>query len=103
MPPPGSRAVARIAWLLSCLPIAACATQPSPGAAPGFFMGMLHGLFAPFSLVGSLFWDVRIYAFPNSGFGYDLGFVLGFGFLVLTMMLFAMARVGGFLTREGDS
>jgi len=30
-----------------------------------------------FSLIGSLFFDIRIYGFPNSGSGYDVGFVLG--------------------------
>jgi len=35
---------------------------------PGFFSGLLHGFLVLFSLVASLFTDVRIYAFPNSGF-----------------------------------
>jgi len=30
-----------------------------------------------FSLIGSIFTDVRIYAFPNSGGWYDFGFFLG--------------------------
>jgi L-amino acid N-acyltransferase YncA len=33
--------------------------------------GLLHGLVAPFALIGSLFYDVRIYAVPNSGSWYD--------------------------------
>jgi hypothetical protein len=86
-----------------CLPLAACATQPPHGTAPGFFAGLLHGLSAPFALAASLFWNVRIYAFPNSGFGYDLGFVLGFGTLTVVVMLLSIARIGGFLTREGRS
>jgi hypothetical protein len=63
--------------------LAACATQPSPAAfePPGFFYGFLHGLTVPFSLIGAFFTDVRIYAFPNSGWWYDLGFFLGFGTL----------------------
>lgn len=90
-------------WLLaSCLPLAACATQPPHGDAPGFLTGLVHGFVAPFSLAGSLFLKVRIYAFPNSGFGYDLGFLLGFMMLLLAIMLFSMARVGGRITREGD-
>lgn len=40
-------------------------------------MGFLHGFIIVFSLIGSIFTDVRIYAFPNSGFWYDLGFFLG--------------------------
>jgi hypothetical protein len=56
-----------------------CAHQPPsalPGA-PGFFSGLLHGFLILLSLVGSLFTDVRVYAFPNAGFLYDLGYFLG--------------------------
>lgn len=67
--------------LSSCLVLAAsgCASQPptdAPGA-PGFFMGVLHGFLALFSFIGSWFTDVRIYAVPNSGVWYDLGYLLG--------------------------
>ena len=44
---------------------------------PGFLMGLVHGFISLFSLLGSLFLDIRIYGFPNSGVGYDVGFVLG--------------------------
>jgi hypothetical protein len=44
---------------------------------PGFLMGIVHGFISLFSLLGSLFLDIRIYGFPNSGVGYDVGFVLG--------------------------
>ena len=59
--------------------LASCATQPLVTAAdpPGFFAGLLHGFLILFSLIGSIFMDYRIYAFPNSGGWYDLGFVLG--------------------------
>ncbi len=59
--------------------LSGCADQPVPTAydPPGFFMGIIHGIIAPISLIGSIFLDVRIYAFPNSGIGYDFGFVLG--------------------------
>jgi hypothetical protein len=40
-------------------------------------MGLLHGFISLFSLIGSLFFDIRIYGFPNSGSGYDVGFVIG--------------------------
>jgi hypothetical protein len=63
--------------------LCACATQPPPTAfnPPGFWSGLLHGAVAPFALVVSFFSDVRIYAFPNSGWWYDLGFVIGIGAL----------------------
>lgn len=62
--------------------LAACAHQPDVPPVidvPGFFTGIWHGLVAPFALVGSVFSDVRIYAFPNTGAWYDLGFLLGLG------------------------
>jgi hypothetical protein len=59
--------------------LAARATQPAPSVAdaPGFWLGLLHGLIAPFSLIASLFRDVRIYAYPNAGGWYDFGYYLG--------------------------
>lgn len=56
-----------------------CATQPIPSGydPPGFLMGAGHGFTMVFSLVGSFFQDVRIYAFPNSGVWYDVGYVIG--------------------------
>ena len=40
-------------------------------------MGFVHGFISLSSLIGSIFWDIRVYAFPNSGGWYDFGFVLG--------------------------
>jgi hypothetical protein len=59
--------------------LAACATQPPPPAAgaPDFWLGLVQGFIAPFALIASLFSDVRIYAFPNGGGWYDLGYILG--------------------------
>ena len=61
------------------LVLSSCATQPDLNAddPPGFFMGFIHGLVSLFALIGSAFTDIRVYAFPNSGGWYDLGFVLG--------------------------
>jgi hypothetical protein len=61
-----------------------CATQlieEVPPDAPGFMFGFLQGLTMLFALIGSFFFDVRIYAFPNSGWPYDLGYVIGAGIL----------------------
>lgn len=65
--------------LLGVLVIGGCANQPSPVAydPPGFFSGLIHGFLILFSLIGSIFMDIRIYAFPNSGFFYDLGYLIG--------------------------
>jgi hypothetical protein len=69
--------------------LTACAGQPDPLAGsdiPGFFTGIWHGLTIVFSLIGGLFSDIRIYAVPNTGWGYDFGYALGafvlFGILV---------------------
>jgi hypothetical protein len=65
------------------LVLAACASQPALpvrlGEVPGFFRGLWHGLIAPIAFVGSLFSDVEMYAWPNSGGWYDFGFLLGIG------------------------
>ena len=75
-----SRRVATTAVLLAVAAVlSACATQPplSASGPPGFFSGLLHGFTILFSLIGSIFTDYRIYAFPNSGGWYDLGYFLG--------------------------
>ena len=65
--------------ILAMLLLSSCATQPAPPATdvPGFGLGFVHGFISLFSLIASIFSDVRIYAFPNSGGWYDFGFMLG--------------------------
>lgn len=43
----------------------------------GFFSGIWHGLLAPYSLIVRWFIDIQIYATPNTGWFYDLGFLIG--------------------------
>jgi hypothetical protein len=75
------------------------AGQPAPlTAAPGFWLGLVHGATAPFALVASLFAPVRIYAVPNAGFLYDLGFIGGFCALLLALAAAGMARIGGMIS-----
>lgn len=73
----------RVAIILSLAGLLAvsCAHQPFPEAydPPGFFMGLIHGFIILFSFLGSLFTDIRIYAFPNSGGWYDFGYLIGAG------------------------
>ena len=56
--------------------LAGCAHQPLHAAiaSPGFWSGVLDGMLILFSFIASLFIDVRIYAYPNSGVWYDFGF-----------------------------
>lgn len=65
--------------LAASLLLIGCATQTDPPVqeAPGFFMGLLHGFLIFFGFIGSLFTDYRIYAFPNGGLWYDLGYLIG--------------------------
>ena len=83
-----------------------CANQPvsSSADAPGFFSGLLHGAIGLATLIGSIFMEVRIYSFPNSGVGYDFGFVIGLfavqSFLFVFLLYFvakATEIIGGFL------
>lgn len=72
----------RLAYFMlvfSALLLSSCASQPEPAAydPPGFFMGLIHGFLILFSFIGSIFMDIRIYSFPNSGVMYDLGFLIG--------------------------
>jgi hypothetical protein len=66
-------------FLMLVLGCMSCAHQPPPESydPPGFPSGLFHGFTILFSLIGSIFIDIRIYSFPNSGFFYDLGFLIG--------------------------
>jgi len=65
--------------LLTLLTISGCATHQSGVVEnpPGFFHGLLHGFLILFSFIGSLFTDYEMYAIPNSGTWYNLGYLLG--------------------------
>jgi hypothetical protein len=75
--------------LLFLAVLASCASQPIPNAydPPGFLFALFHGAVAPFALIGSLFTEIRIYAFPNSGFFYDLGYLLGLTFSLILWLI----------------
>lgn len=68
-----------IAVVVAAVTLVGCAHQTAwaTGAKPGFFKGLLHGFLIFFSLVASIFTDVRIYAYPNTGIWYDVGYFLG--------------------------
>lgn len=71
--------------LIPLLLLAACAHQ-APGTvqpgAPGFLLGLWHGFIFPVAWFLSLVVrDVTVYAVPNDGFFYNLGFFIGIVFL----------------------
>jgi hypothetical protein len=74
--------VMRLTALAIPLLLAGCAaTQTSdataPGA-PGFLLGLWHGVIFPVAWVVSLFIsNVAVYAVPNNGGWYDFGYFLG--------------------------
>lgn len=73
------RCLCLVVFLCIGVVLAGCASQPAVETSdpPGFFLGLLHGFCLLFSLIASVFMDVRIYAYPNAGFLYDLGFFFG--------------------------
>jgi len=88
---------ARTCAIVLCLVTAACATQPTlpkflENDPPGFFSALLHGMTAPLALLVGLFSDARIYAYPNSGFSYDLGYLIGMFSWVLALALLLRRR-----------
>lgn len=50
------------------------------GEPAGFWLGLWHGIIAPFTFIISLFTDsVSVYAVNNTGGWYVFGFLLGVG------------------------
>jgi hypothetical protein len=41
-----------------------------------------HGLLAPWTLILRFFLDIKMYAVPNTGWLYDLGFLIGAAFSI---------------------
>ena len=70
------------------LALVSCANQPMPTAydPPGFLMGIVHGFLMLFGFIGSIFMDVRMYAFPNSGVMYDFGYLIGIFFWLVFLV-----------------
>ena len=73
----------RIAGAAALLLLAACARQ-APDAVghaadtPGFLWGLWHGFVFPWAWIGSLFDPkIAVYAVPNDGVLYNLGYFIG--------------------------
>ena len=68
--------------LIGALALTACAAMQQADAvapqAPGFWLGLWHGLIFPVAWIVSLFAPkVAVYAVPNNGGWYDFGYFLG--------------------------
>ena len=67
--------------LPACLTTACAATQQAHTVAvdaPGFWLGLWHGLIFPLAWIVSLFAsNISVYAVPNNGGWYNFGFFLG--------------------------
>ena len=62
--------------------LSACTAAQNPATvnndAPGFLLGIWHGFIFPFSFVASLFTPtIDVYAVPNNGNLYNLGYFIG--------------------------
>lgn len=81
---------------------AGCASQPVPVGQdhPAFFAGLIHGLTALFALLASPFLHWRIYAYPNDGPWYDLGFCMGFSITITVLLMTVLPTLGGLMTRR---
>jgi len=67
-------------------------TPNKEGKIAGFWKGLWHGLISPITFIISIFSKkVRFYEVHNSGFWYNLGFVLGAG-LFLSGGIFGRGR-----------
>jgi len=73
------KCILTLAALAALLTLTACATRPmGHDGDPALVRGIIDGLLAPISFVLSLFSDtIRMYAYPNVGRWYDIGFLAG--------------------------
>jgi hypothetical protein len=77
------RAVVLLVGLGILVLLASCAPGPNEAVgtgedAPGFWLGLWHGIILPVTFVISLFTDnVTVYEVVNDGNWYDFGFFLG--------------------------
>lgn len=72
-------AVLAVVWMAACAPganpMAAHPVEPPPA---GFLLGLWHGVIIWVTFIVSLFdHDVSIYEVHNSGWPYNLGFLIG--------------------------
>lgn len=78
----------KVFFLTGVLLISGCAAGPNPlagtpgahGTTAGFWLGLWHGMICPIAFVMSLFrHGTSIYEVHNTGWPYNLAFILGAG------------------------
>ncbi len=75
-------ALSIVLLLTSCADVSPIAKECVTNQSYGFWGGLWHGIIAPLSFIGSLFFDdIAFYAYNNNGGWYNFGFVLGAGIL----------------------
>ena len=68
--------------VFAMLLLSGCLPCPNPyeheySSDAGFFSGIWHGLYSPFSLILSIFINVSFYEVKNTGWWYNFGFLIG--------------------------
>lgn len=69
-----------LAVIVILLALTGCAEPVAGGVqagAPGFLYGLAHGFLLPVTFIAGFFFEVAVYASPNNGWPYDLGFLIG--------------------------
>lgn len=72
-----------VVLLVAALVLSGCAAEPTAASGngdAGFLLGWWHGVIVVPAFFASLVWDsVAVYDAANTGWPYDLGFVIGIG------------------------
>ncbi len=80
-----NRSARNLALAALALALSACAHQVAgtvQAGAPGFWLGLWHGFIFPVAAIASFFVaDFAVYAVPNNGLWYNLGYFIGIVFL----------------------
>ena len=63
----------------------------------GFLDGIWHGLLAPWTLLLRVFMDIKMYGYPNSGWLYDFGFLIGIIFSIPIGWMAAIVAIAVYL------
>jgi hypothetical protein len=71
---------------------------PMLNGKPDFLIGLWHGMVAPYTLIIRWFINIKMYSIVNTGFNYDLGFMIGILLSLPIGWLAAIISIVYFLT-----